>query len=608
MDKRRVGPWPRAILHITLSVGAAFLLVGCPHDKPTTPTTSTGRENTLNATDPRWVSRDPAAPQKVAVVFVHGIFGDTLGTWTSDNGQTFFDLLRTSPELRGKVDVYAFGFTSTMLGGGSLSIREAASKLDSSLTFDHVWDYPTVVFVAHSMGGLVVIRELYSNRNYLQQTPLIMLFGTPSAGAQIATIGDLFLQNPALGNMRPADGNEFLKLLDDDWTNTPHPQTRVVCAYETKATGPIVVVPWSSASRHCDEAARPIEDSSHLTIVKPDRPTHPSVVVLVNAINKYVFAAQRDAGIDTPNFSPSGSAWSYQVMDLNHANPAVLINRSPRQVHYDVINVSPGVWIDPKDSDIAAIGKAQLDIIIMRGELTNAYSFDLRVEPLPLWHVNVLLPPVQAVQTQQRELAASLSNDLSSYLNTGNTLAELNKQPNEKQLRAVVEIARKTVAREHPSLDPEVQWLVTGDALASLGWSNLAFTAMDEMNSTNPKFSQTDVAQSVGARIAALNGNPAKFDWVAPAHRRSEDDVKAQASMVWVDADSATEALRLSHSLQSVSSLKREGLILQGDVFKVKGDTTHAKEAYFEANKIRKSAVTDDRIKNLREFNFGKNT
>jgi len=599
------------VLRILFLAGTVCLLAGCPGDKPkapTTPTTSTGHEDTLNATDPRWVSRNPASPEKAAVVFVHGIFGDTLGTWTNDNGQTFFDLLRTSPELKGKVDVYAFGFTSKMLGEGSLSIREAATKLDSSLTFDGVWNYPAVVFVAHSMGGLVVIRELQHFRNRLEQTPLVVLYATPSEGAQIATIGDLFLTNPALGPMKPIDGNEFLKALDDDWTDTPRPQTKVVCAYETKPTGPILVVPWAGASRHCDEAAKAIEDSSHLTIVKPDRPTHPSVVVAVNALNKYLFEAERDAGIDTPSFSPSGEAWSYHVMDLNHANPALVINRGPRQVHYDITNVSPGIWVDPKDEDIAANGKSQLDIIVMRGDLQGSYNFDLKIEPLKPWHVTVVLPNIQAVQEQQRALASSISSDLSSYLSTGDTLAHLNKQPSEDQLHEVVDVARKTITKEHDHLAPQLQWLLTADALTSLGWPNLGRAALNEMNRVDTAFSQTEVAQSVGARVAALNGKPEMFEWVLPTNRRSEDAVKLQAGMVWVNPSSANDALRLSQSLQSVKALKPEGLILQGDIFNTQGDKARAQQAYIDANKIRKSSTTEEKIKNLREFQLEKNT
>lgn len=112
----------------------------------------TAASSVSNKEDPQWVFRsDPNA--KVALVFVHGIFGDTLGTWTNDKGKRFFDYVREAPQMNGKADVFAFGFTSKMLGGGSLSVAEASKKLTEYLKFNHVLDYDTIVFVAHSMGG-----------------------------------------------------------------------------------------------------------------------------------------------------------------------------------------------------------------------------------------------------------------------------------------------------------------------------------------------------------------------------------------------------------------------------------------------------------------------
>src|SRR5262245_24881035 len=80
--------------------------------------------DTPKPTDPQWVhQKNPHA--KVALVFIHGIFGDTLGTWTSSNGTRFFDLVDKDPDLGPKVDSFAFGYTSKMIGSGSFSIQEA---------------------------------------------------------------------------------------------------------------------------------------------------------------------------------------------------------------------------------------------------------------------------------------------------------------------------------------------------------------------------------------------------------------------------------------------------------------------------------------------------
>lgn len=107
-----------------------------------------------NKEAPEWVSHDKNRPNPVAVVFVHGIFGTTKGTWTNKEGVTFFDLIKKNPDIGSKIDVYAFGYTSDMFKEGSLDIYSAADKLDGFLMADKVWEYKTVVFVGHSMGGL----------------------------------------------------------------------------------------------------------------------------------------------------------------------------------------------------------------------------------------------------------------------------------------------------------------------------------------------------------------------------------------------------------------------------------------------------------------------
>jgi len=167
-----------------------------------------------NNTDPKWViQKTPSS--KVAVVFVHGIFGDTLGTWTYASGKSFLQYLEEDPQVGPQLDMFAFGFRSNMVTAGSFDIQEAANKLDESLRFNQVLDYPTVVFVAHSMGGLVVLQELLTHRDLLETVPLIFLYATPQEGSQITTIAKKIARNPALEQMLPADRNAFLRQLND---------------------------------------------------------------------------------------------------------------------------------------------------------------------------------------------------------------------------------------------------------------------------------------------------------------------------------------------------------------------------------------------------------
>lgn len=250
-----------------------------------------------NTSDPQWIERhQPNAP--IAVVFVHGIFGDTLGTWTAP-ATSFFKLLKEDPEIGPKVDIFAFGYTSKMLISGSLAIDEAANLLYARLDNEGVLKYPSIVFINHSMGGLVTMRMLLQRADVRAKTPVMVLFGTPTEGAQITTIASRIAHNPALVDMLPAESNTFLRSLDDDFkalTDRP----RIACGYEKIPAAGIIVVPWSSASRVCDSTLAIA--ANHIDIVKPDRPQHDSFLVVRRALHPLVTPCRNEShGIEHYN-------------------------------------------------------------------------------------------------------------------------------------------------------------------------------------------------------------------------------------------------------------------------------------------------------------------
>lgn len=242
-----------------------------------------------NAADPRWIVQ--ANPKsKHAIVFIHGLFGDTVETWTNGSGTRFFDLIGSS-SVGKQFDLYAFGYTSQMLGSGSLNIVEAIGKLNEYLKFHGVLDYDSITFVGHSMGGLVILQHLLRDGALRGKVPLVALYATPQEGAQIAVIGDKVALNPALAQLLPADANAYLQQLDADWKRLPErDRPFVACGYETKPLAGVPVVPYSSATRFCSKQALAIDDADHLAIVKPDRSEHPSVVLLVNALRDHVIS------------------------------------------------------------------------------------------------------------------------------------------------------------------------------------------------------------------------------------------------------------------------------------------------------------------------------
>ena len=266
-----------------------------------------------NSTLPDWIEPRSNPPAKHAIVFIHGLFGDTRGTWTNGHGTSFFDLLRSSA-VGGQFDIYAFGYTSNELKPGSLNLVEATAMLDQYLSFHKVLNYGSITFVGHSMGGLVILNYLIHNENVRRKVNLVTLYATPQEGAQIAVIGDKVARNPALVQLLPMESNAFLQQLDADWKQIPERKRPfVACGYETKPLLGVTIVPFGSATRFCSGQAMPIQNADHLEVAKPDGPEHPSVVLLVNSLQKYVVSPS--AGERKLDLNVAFKQWS-QISNL----------------------------------------------------------------------------------------------------------------------------------------------------------------------------------------------------------------------------------------------------------------------------------------------------
>ena len=158
------------------------LLAGCP-PKATPPSPPEAKTDPADP-DPHWVVQQKP-PAKVALVFVHGVTGDMIDTWTADNGKQFWNLVNENEQLKGKTDAFVFGFPSYLFKSGSFDIQAAANRLHERIAYSKVLDYPAVVFVAHSMGGLVVLRELLTHPEIRDKVPVVMFYATPMEGCSL---------------------------------------------------------------------------------------------------------------------------------------------------------------------------------------------------------------------------------------------------------------------------------------------------------------------------------------------------------------------------------------------------------------------------------------
>jgi pimeloyl-ACP methyl ester carboxylesterase len=215
------------------------------------------------------------------IVFVHGIFGDANGTWTSSAG-AYWPKLLLSDRAFDDSDVYVANY-DTPTHGNTMTVDEVMTSLNSGLTADGVFEkHREVVFVCHSLGGIVVQQLLLTFRDHANRVPFVYFFSVPEEGSQVATLGKLFSSDPLLEALFHGDENGYLLTLENQW-KAAHFRIHRYCAYEKKSLKGVLVVDRLSATRNCDDPAIPVPED-HIGIVKPNNARHPSYVALRNAI------------------------------------------------------------------------------------------------------------------------------------------------------------------------------------------------------------------------------------------------------------------------------------------------------------------------------------
>lgn len=167
-----------------------------------------------------WLRRPTAG---TSVVFVHGILSSGEVCWRHANGSNWPELLKQEPELE-SLGIYLFSY-QTGIFSGSYSLGNVVDALKEHMRLDGLFDSERLIFVCHSMGGIVVRRLLVQQATRLLDTRMeigLFLVASPSLGASYADwlspLARLF-GNEQADALRFVRGNEWLSDLDKDFTN-----------------------------------------------------------------------------------------------------------------------------------------------------------------------------------------------------------------------------------------------------------------------------------------------------------------------------------------------------------------------------------------------------
>jgi Alpha/beta hydrolase family len=216
-----------------------------------------------------------------AVAFVHGVLSSGETCWQNANGTYWPTLLEDESTVK-KVGIYVFTYRTNIFSG-TYRLGDVVDALKEHMRVDRVFDCRTLVFVAHSLGGLVV-RKLLVERvtDFSDKHILVGLFlvASPSLGSRYANMLQplaRFLGHSQADALRFSHNNAWLMDLDKEFANLKEAKTIRLVGKELVEDTYIalpglirthVVEPFSGA-KYFGESLK-VPGSDHFSIAKPD--------------------------------------------------------------------------------------------------------------------------------------------------------------------------------------------------------------------------------------------------------------------------------------------------------------------------------------------------
>lgn len=252
-----------------------------------------------------------------AVVFVHGILSSGESCWLNANGTYWPDLLVAEPRLS-SIGVYVFTY-QTDIFSGTFSLGDVVAALQEHMRLDGVLDSDRMVFVCHSMGGIVVRKYVVSRAlDLIEQRILVGLYlvASPSLGAEYANLFAMFarvLKHTQLDALRFTQTNTWLNDLDREFLNLKEHGRLKIRGREIiedkfivfpKLFRKQVVEPFTGARYFADW--NKVAGSDHFSIAKPANAGCMQHRMLIDFIESLLPHPVSDQASDAANLQPLG--------------------------------------------------------------------------------------------------------------------------------------------------------------------------------------------------------------------------------------------------------------------------------------------------------------
>lgn len=272
------------------------------------------------------------------VVFVHGLSGDRVTTWTSQNGAFWPQWLK---DEFSHVNVYLAGYDSTafagiLLGSGA-SIQDLATTLADGL-ISQPRQAEAIVLITHSLGGLIVkqmLRRCADSadgrfQNLAKKVRAVVFLGTPHQGAQLATALDIVLHpfKSKATQQLAYSGTELLDLSSFFSNFAVREKVVVRPFYETDKTHGVQIVDRVTANPNVHGAEPIAVQANHIDICKPESTQSPAYLSVCELLRSLPTPSRSLAVVTTPAAADTSSLStplppSHSASAFAHA-PAIL--------------------------------------------------------------------------------------------------------------------------------------------------------------------------------------------------------------------------------------------------------------------------------------------
>ncbi|RUT06436.1 hypothetical protein DSM106972_026930 [Dulcicalothrix desertica PCC 7102] len=257
-------------------------------------------------TTDKWVRK---AKNGLNIVFIHGI-NSSDDCWRNSNGSYWPQLLADESELA-DIGIYLFSYR-TGLNTGFYSLSYVVDSLREYFVLDDLFDGSGVIFVCHSMGGIVTRRFLVNQHSALIEKGLnkigLFLVASPSLGSEYANMLSILsriMGHTQASGLKFSQDNVWLNDLDKDFINLKTDESLQIKGKELIEDLPLygkrlikrqIVEPFSGAKYFGNSFKVP--GSDHSTIATPADENAVQHRLLVQFIKEFVETELGSAKLD----------------------------------------------------------------------------------------------------------------------------------------------------------------------------------------------------------------------------------------------------------------------------------------------------------------------